>query len=343
MRILIIFIIYIIIQSVCYANVSEYIESYTKCCENESYKTFSQVIKGGASISAIEKQSVIDREISQELNSVFIYTDLAECIKTSLMNNFDIKIEDAGVLEAYWLKKNAQFQLLPNIYYNFDIQNLEGQYLVGGIVATTTHEVPIQSFFILEWSTVNQGKYFFYLAEMRNLLKNRRANLEYSKEQIIRDTVLAYYDVLEKKMEMEVQKVNLYDRLEQLKYTRARFETGLGTLYDVKRAEAELAGAQQEYTTTINSLRLNQAALANIMGVDVLDAIYPFEIEVDQRELINPDCDIEELYEQALESREDIRAKKAEIDVYRAQRSSNYTDIIPAVTLSYQNGTVGTK
>ncbi len=343
MRILFIILIFILIQMSVYADVAQYIEEYSRCCENDSYKTFSQVIKGGASISDIEKQAVIDREISQELDSRFIYLDLADCIKIALMNNFDIKIQDAYKSEAFWVNKNAQFQLLPDIYYNYDLKNLEGEYLVGGIVATTTHEVPVQSLFVLEWSTINQGKYFFLLAQTRNMLRAAKANLEYTKEQIIRDTVIAYYETLEKKMEIEVQKVNLYDRLEQLKYTQARFNAGIGTLYDVKRAQAELAGAQQDYTETLNSLRLRQAALANVMGVDILDAIYPFEIRVDQRELINPDVSIEELYEQALESREDIRAKTAEVKAYKAQRSANYTDIIPAVTLSYQNGYVGTK
>lgn len=343
MRIVVVLLFFLIFQLSGFADVSQYIEEYTKCCENESYKSFSQIIKGNASISDIEKQYIIDKEISNELGVSFVYMDLENCIKIALEQNYDIKIQNAVKRESYWLYKNSQFQLLPDIYYNFDLQNLEGEYLVGGIVATTTHEVPIQSLFKFEWSTINQGKYFFYLAQAKNVLKSNKANLEYTKEEILLNTVLAYYDTLAKKMEIEVQKVNVYDRLEQLKYTQARFETGLGTLYDVKRAQAELAGAQQDYTATLNSFRLLQAALANVIGVDILDAIYPFEISVDQRELINPDIDIETLYKQALESREDIRAKKAEIEAYRAQRSSNYTDIIPEITLSYQNGMVGTK
>lgn len=343
MKLLWLALIFICLQSIVFADVSDYIEAYTRCCDDEGYKTFSSVIKGQTSISDIEKQFILDREIADDLKTNFIYTDLGNCIEIALNKNYDIQISDAKRLESFWLNKNAQFQLLPDIYYNYDIKNLEGKYLVGGIVATTTHEVPIQSLFILEWSTINQGKYFFYLSQTRNLLKSSKANLEFTKDEILLNTVHAYYDVLEKKMEIEVQKVNIIDRIEQLKYTEARFNTGLGTLYDVKRAQAELAGAQQDYTTTLNSLRLKQAALANILGIDILDAIYPFEIVVDKRELVDPSYDIEDLYKQALESREDIKAKKAEIDMYRAQRNMNYADIIPAVTVAYQNGLVGTK
>ena len=342
MRIILVFLIIFIISQSAFASVADYIDSYSDFNNSEVYKTFMNVIKGEAVVSDIEKQSILDNEISSELNSPFIFTDLENCINIALDKNYEIKIRDKYVDEAYWLYRNSQFQLLPDIYYNFDLMNLSGQYLVGGIVTTTTHEVPIQSLAVMQWSTINQGKYFFLMAQTRNALKSSRATLEYTKEQIIRDTVIAYYETLEKKLEVEVQKTNLFERLEQLKYTECRFQAGIGTLYDVKRAQAELAGAQQDYTETINYLRLRQAALANVIGVDILDAIYPFEIEVDQRVLINPDVDIQRLYKQALESREDIRAKKAEIEAYKAIRSSNYTDIIPEITLGYQNGLVGT-
>ncbi len=343
MRIILFLTIYIFVQVSVFADVTTYIDSFTQCCENDSYKSFSQIIKGEASISDIEKQLILDREISEELNSSFIYTDLEECIKIALHENYDIKIQNASRQEAFWLNKNAQFQLLPDIYYNFDIQNLEGKYLVGGILATMTHEVPIQSLFIMEWSTINQGKYFFQLAQTRNLLKSQNATLEFTKDETLLNTVLSYYDTLSMKLQIEVQKTNLYDRVEQLKYTKARFDSGIGTLYDVKRAQAEVAGAQQEYTETLNSFRLQQANLANVLGVDILDAVYPFEIVVDDRQLVDSSYSIEDLYKQALVSREDIRAKEAEINAYRAQRNMNYTDIIPAVTFSYQNGYVGTK
>ena len=278
----------------------------------------------------------------KELGSNYIYSDLENCINIALNKNFAIKVKDAYKEQSYWLKKNALFSILPNIYYNYDIKKLGGTYLVGGIVSDRTYETPIQSIAIIEWSMFNQGKYFFAVAQARNTYKANSALFEFSKDEIIRDTTIAYYNLLEKKMEMRVQVINLYDRLEQLKYTQARYKAGLGTLYDVKRAEAELSRAQQDYTSTLNALRLRQAVLSNIMGINVLNAIYPFEISVDSRQLINPNLSIEELYHQALTSREDVKAKIAEINAYRAKRSSNYGDFLPQGKIAYQNGQVGT-
>ncbi|MBQ9245816.1 TolC family protein [bacterium] len=343
MKLFLSIIIILFLSQVVYADVSSYIDSYTKYFENESYKSFSQIVKGQASISDIEKQVMLDKEVSQELNTNFIYSDMAECINIALDKNYDIKINKAQKDEIFWLNKNAQVQFLPDIFYNFDIKNLGGKYLVGGIVATTTHEVPIQSIVGFEWSTINQGRYFFNLAQTRNFYKAALFDYEFTKEQTILNTVNAYYDLLSMKRQIEVQKMNLYNRVEQLKYTKARFDAGIGTLYDVKRAQAEVAGAQQEYTTAVNSLRLLQGHLANVMGVNILDSIYPFEIVVDIRELIDPSVDIEKLYEFALSAREDVKAKEAEIRAYKAQKNANFADIIPAVTVSYQNGLVGNK
>ena len=342
-KFIIIVLIILIYINPSYATISEYIEAYSDYFQNESYQSFSKIVKGQASISDIEKQIMLDKEIEKELNTNFIYSDLSECINIALDKNYDIKINSETKKESYWQYKNSQFQILPNILYNFDIKNLGGKYLVGGIVATTAHEVPIQSLVIFEWSTINQGKYFFYRNQAKHLFHSAVFNYEFTKEQTILNTVMAYYDLLSIKRQIEVYKINLYDRFEQLKYTKARFDAGIGTLYDVKRAQAEVAGAQQEYTAALNSLRLNQGALANIMGVDILDAIYPYEITVDIRELIDPNVDIEKLYNYALTSREDIKSKEAELSAYKTQRNANYADIIPAVTFSYQNGYVGTK
>lgn len=343
MKIILLFIIIFFTITSCFGESGDIGEFCDNCADKPSYKEFKKIVKGKAVISDIDKQLLIDDETAAELGAPFIYTDLENCIKTALGKNFEIQIRNAYKDEAFWLNKNAQFSILPDIYYNYDLKNLEGRYLVGGIVSTTTHEVPIQSLFVAEWSLFNQGKYFFLVAQSKNTLKSSKAEYEFEKDRIIRDTILAYYDVLEKKMEMHVQKINVYDRLEQLNYTKARFETGLGTLYDVKRAQAELAGASQDYTETLNSLRLMQAVLANVIGIDVLDTVYPFEISVDERVLVNPKLTVNELYTHAINSREDIKAKTAEINAYKAQRSSNYTDFVPDVTFSYQNGFVGTK
>ena len=207
MRIIIVIFSLILFKSYSFAAVADYIESYSDLNDSKTYQNFLNVIKGEASISDIEKQSMLDSELSQELNSPFIYTDLENCINIALDNNYEIKIRDKYIDEAFWQYKNSQFQLLPDVYYNLNIMNLSGQYLVGGIVTTTTHEVPIQSLAVVKWSTINQGKYFFLMAQTRNTLKAVRATFEYTKEQIIRDTVIAYYETLEKKLEIEVQKL----------------------------------------------------------------------------------------------------------------------------------------
>ena len=102
--------------------VQEYIDSFEDTFAPQCSEVFSQLIKGSAIISDLEKQMIIDEEISKELNSDFVYTDLETCLKLALKENYDIKINSAYKRQYYWLYRNAQFQLLPNIYYNYDIK-----------------------------------------------------------------------------------------------------------------------------------------------------------------------------------------------------------------------------
>ena len=115
MRIIIIIIFIFVCQITAIASeVTDYIDSYTNYFNNESYKAFSGVIKGTATISDIEKQFILDREISDELNSTFIYTDLKNCIDIALEENYDIKIQNQYKRQSYWQYRNSQFQLLQS-------------------------------------------------------------------------------------------------------------------------------------------------------------------------------------------------------------------------------------
>ena len=121
MRIIILIILLINSINVVFAavNLQDYINSFEENLTPKSAEIFERMIKGSATVTAIEKQFVIDEEISNELNSDFIYTDLETCLKIAMKDNFDILINKAYKQQFYWLYRNSQFQLLPNHRRNF--------------------------------------------------------------------------------------------------------------------------------------------------------------------------------------------------------------------------------
>lgn len=301
------------------------------------------IIQGQTSITNIEKQKQLDKELAENLGIDLIYTDLAECLKVAVDNNYDIKIEKDIERQRYWEYRNANVQFLPDFSYNYNIKWISGTFLVGGIVPDTIHEVPIQSIFMVDWTTTKQGKLFFLNAQRRKNYKASISTKNFTKEQVILQTALTYYDLLSQKMELEVLKINIIDRQEQYKITQARYTIGIGDKFDVVRAEAELAKANQQYIAAFNTLRLLQAKLANIMGIEVLDAVYPSENSIEIRRLLDSKYDVECLYNMALVSRNDIRAAKLKIEALKAERSSNYMDFVPSLELYYANAMYGTQ
>lgn len=303
---------------------------------------FLESLKNGADFYDERIQQDLDKQIKNGLDINLLPVDLESCIKIALQNNYDIKIAGTQKEEAKWIYRNSATQLLPDFYYRYQIQALNGEFLVGDILPRIIHTNPIYSGITVNYPLIGNGSPLFDIASDRNLYKAKKHNYKYTQSELLLNTTLYYYDLLEAKLNIEVLISNLRDRNEQLRLMQARYHIGIGSKYDILRAEAQYADAKQELITALNSLRLKQARLANIMGVEVTLTLYPFEYGVQPRELIAKKNNIDCLYNIALQAREDILAKRAQIRSLTILKNKNYTDFAPNVALSYEFAKVGT-
>ncbi|MCR5261504.1 MAG: TolC family protein [Candidatus Gastranaerophilales bacterium] len=287
-----------------------------------------------------EKHKYSDKEIEKLLNVKLVPVSLEDCIKTAVENNYNIRAKKSLVKETVWNKRNAYTQFLPDVEYDFSIQKLSGTYLIGGIVPADIDEIPIQSIFTIGWDVFDKGKSFFNLSEKRKLYKASVLQQNFTRDEVILNTAISYYELLKNKAEIDIYAVNVIDRQAQYDMTKARYEAGVGTKFDIYRAEAELAKAKQQYITSFNTIRINQARLANYTGIDVSVPLYPKEIEITERKL--SEIDIETLIKYAKSSRKDVLAERKRIDAMKTVRNSQYTDFIPDVRIDYLNAHNGT-
>ncbi len=301
-----------------------------------------ELLQGNSSESEAAKQRILDEEISKNLGIDLVYTNLSECLKIALDNNYAIKNRYSVQKQHYWEYKNANTQFLPNVSYQYTLQYIDGKFLVGGVLIDKFDELPMQNIWLAEWKGTQQGKVFFLNAQKKHTLNASKSTLEFTRDEIILKTSLAYYDLLSQKMRVEVYKSNLIDRIYQYKLVKARFDAGLENKYYVTRAETEVATAKQAYITGFNNLRLLQAKLANLMGIEVLYAIYPSESSIQLHQLVEDKYSIDSLYDMALLTRDDLRAARLRIEALKAERSSNYMDFAPDTYAAYQRAIVGT-
>lgn len=309
---------------------------------NYKSDSFLESLKEGHGIYDEQTQKDLDNQIKQGLDINLLPVDLEGCIYTALKNNYDIKIAGTNQEEAKWNYYNSLTELLPDFYYRYQIQAVHGEFLVGDLLPRIINTNPIYSGVMINYPLIGNGSPLFDIASDRNLYKSRKHNFKYTQSELLLKTTTYYYDLLEAKLNIEVLISNMRDRKEQLKLMIARYHIGIGSKYDILRAEAQYADAKQELIAALNALRLQQAKLANIMGIEVTLTLYPFEHGVTPRELIQKRNSIDCLYNVALQSREDVKAKRAQIRSLVNLKNKNYTDFAPQVDLSFEFAKVGT-
>ena len=302
---------------------------------------FLESLKDGKGIYDQTTQRDLDRQIKEGLNINLIPVDLECCLKIAQENNYNVKIAGTTKEQYKWLYMNSLAQLLPDFYYRYQIQSVQGEFLVGDILPRVIRQNPIYSGITINYPIVGNGSVLFDIASANNLYKAQKHTYKYTQSELLLNTTLYYYDLLLAKLNIEVLLSNLRDRGEQLKLMQARYHIGIGSKYDIYRAEAQYADAKQELLTALYDLREKQAQLANIMGIEVTLTLYPFEHASQPRELVQKKNSIQCLYNVALKEREDVKAKRAQIRSLTNIKNKNYTDFAPKVNLSFEFAKVG--
>lgn len=282
-----------------------------------------------------------DETFFKALDIAPVFVNLRDCLDIALENNYEIKKEGIQTKIAKKEYQGALTEFLPNFSYDYTVAKADGEFLVGDILFRTVHERPYYNDFKVTWDVTDGGRVFFNAASKKNLLKARVHYYNYTKDETILKTTEAYYILLQSKLSLEILLQNVKERNFQLKLANVAFKAGVGTKFDVIRSESELSQAEQNYLIGVQKFRLNQAQLANVMGVDVFSPLVPAENDVETHQLVNENVGLEEVYETALSMREDVKALKKEIASLKNQKNSLYSEFIPKVYAEYQKQFLG--
>lgn len=93
-----------------------------------------------------------------------------------------------------------------------------------------------------------------------------RARLIAVEQQVLRDTVAAYVDVLRDQATVQLNQNNMAVLQRQLDATRDRFEVGEVTRTDISQAEARLSRARSDLIQAEGTLEISRADYANLVG-----------------------------------------------------------------------------
>lgn len=284
----------------------------------------------------------IEEEITEKLGVQPVYLSLDECIEIALRNNFEIQSAVKLFESARYEHRHSLARFLPNFGFNGFLMFVDGQVLVGEVLVDKFSEVALSGHGYLESDLTDGGRHIFLAKSAKRIERARNHQSKFTKDEMLRRTAENYYRLLNRKLDIEILIANYYERKAHLDYSLELNGVGFGEHFDVLRFESELAQAQQSLVEAIYNFRLAQARLANVMGVEVSTPIMPVETKAKLTQLVDERETVEGLYNIALLSREDLKAKMQEIESLKQLKYATYTDFVPKVSVNAQLGGEGT-
>ena len=284
----------------------------------------------------------VEEEVKNYLGDEPVYVNLKECLEVALLYNFYLKSANYDYIRAKWEYKNSLTNFLPDLSVNNYSVYYSGQVLVGAALLENFNELALSVYVRGTHQLTKGGEQIFEARSKKNLKFAQRHNLDFTRSEVLLYCAQYYYELLRTKLGIEIYQKNYKERCAQLVQTENLMNAGLGTKFDVIRSKTELAQAKQNLLDALQEFRLAQAKLANIMGVEITTCLMPIEMEAQMYTLIEENKTIEDMYNLAFSSREDVKKMRAQIQALREQKRMIYTQFVPRPRIIAQEQWQGT-
>lgn len=257
---------------------------------------------------------------------------LPEAVRMTLANNPMHKVAMADTQASSASVREARAPMLPKITFaeNFTAGNdpvfvfgtkLRQQVFTAQDFALNqlNRPTPIGNYasrFSGQWNLFDSTQSWKALDRAKYLNFATQEQLNRTDQELVYQTVQAYYGVLlsQKQVQVAEDALKTVDAIEQ--QSRARVESGLAVDSDLLSAQVQASARQQELIERRNELSLAMTRLALAMG-STADAPYQPQEALEERNF--PPSDLTQLEKTALENRPDLKRSEWE---RRAQEKS---------------------
>ena len=208
---------------------------------------------------------------------------LNQAIELALKNNIDLQKANISLEVEQANLESARSALFPTLdtQFQFSRDSSPSTELNNALITANNQtllpqfQTPLQN----EQSTNAQGNvqltYNIYtggersaqIAKAEKLVQNSRLQIEVIAEQTRFDATDRYYALQGTDAQVAIAQASVEDASQSLRDARLLEQAGLGTLFDVLRAEGDLATANEALTRAIADQRNARRKLAQILGV----------------------------------------------------------------------------
>lgn len=248
---------------------------------------------------------------------------IADSIRLAITHSPALKAAKAETEKASWLVKENHSAYLPTLsanhlqaYNNPDTINYPSNYRSSSLEAKT----------ILYSGGLTEG----LVSQAKKLYTGAQHNVAYTKQQVITNTYLAYYNVLQAEKNVALADEAVQRLTQHLSIVQAQYSEGTVIKSDVLRTEVELAQAKQNHSKAKNTCRLASSQFATLLGLPADQNIALADI----RETVAYDGSIDQAIQTALTQRSDFK------QICQEEKAAQYgtqiakSGYLPTVSLS---------
>lgn len=260
---------------------------------------------------------------------------LQEAIEIALENNYQLKQAKNNLDLAEENTKSEYADFLPSINGSFGGSRTTGQQFVQDQVDF----VDVTSQSISGRLSVNVPIFegFNNINSLRQSQQDKLSTDEAyqrAKEEVIFNTASRYLQVLLNRQLLNIAEENLENSRRQLEQVQAQVEVGSRPTVDLYNQEAMVANNELTVTQQENSLKFSKLVLVRQLQIDPLGN-YEFVLpDLNADESINTEYNVNELIDQALLNRSDLKSEIANIRGLNFQMKLAQGTLLPSISAS---------
>lgn len=235
---------------------------------------------------------------------------LDEAIQITLENNPGIDASDAGIEIERAGVKRAKSAYYPEI--------------------STRLIVPFigrESGFFLDQLLYDFGRTSNKVKSSKARLRSSKYDSEVTKEDLILDTQIAYYNVLANTHLALAGEKKVIEHEKRLEQSKGFLEAGRIPPIDVTKTEVDLGNSRLEAISALNELEIAKVNLMTIMGIE---GEFNYELE-DSLAYKKEIFDLDSVIDQALQTRPELKSLEAQEDAMKANLQASKKEFYPVI------------
>jgi len=247
--------------------------------------------------------------------------DLPTVARIAMARNLDIQEAQQRIKASRGQYESALGAIFPSITPNVTAVGIQGA------VANSAGGFGLQSLqnftpaVLLQW-VINPGQVVYDVIASKRRLEASAQQEQTAELETTRVAAVQYYDLVLAQAQVSVARQAMNEAEELLRIERLRLKTGTGLPADELRAEAALAGAQQDLLTALNGFYDASITLTVTLHLDSTVMLVPRAGTMTQTTLVREDLPIDDMLVTAVRYRPDLEAVRTLWAASQAEKGS---------------------